>query len=392
MNYTIAEYAADVVYRVGQVCNDNDVPHPTILSESGRALVAFSSMMVTEVSDVSGFDRFAIPTKLELKNSREELPQPIITLYDTYGAVQTGNLIELYHDAVQARDEALNLFNLGYMDLELRSVAERMFWAICARLLKRAQRLQEMPEELGELPGLLSDTYFCNFSVFQSLPDSWAIDQLFPVVPIHRLDEYPTRRAVLADITCDSDGKIDRFVDRKDVKRALELHQLRNSSESYYLGIFLLGAYQEILGDLHNLLGDTHAVHICMDEDGNWSVDEFVPGDTLTEVLEYAQYEPKHLQEAIRKETEAAVQKGRLTLQEGTQLFNFYRDGLNGYTYLEKYEDDATATGAAAGGPPGFSGVPATFPTLAGSATSPSGSTPSLSNGHAAAKNGGSNG
>jgi arginine decarboxylase len=347
MNYTIAEYAADVVYRIGRVCDENDVPHPTIMSESGRALVAFSSVMVTEVSDVSGFDRFEIPTKMELSTKREEIPQPLITLYDTYNVVKTGNLIELYHDAVQARDEALNLFNLGYLDLELRSVAERLFWAICSRILRRAQKLEEMPEELAELPGLLSDTYFCNFSVFQSMPDSWAIDQLFPVVPIHRLEEYPTRRAVLADITCDSDGKIDRFVDRKDVKRSLEVHELRGI-EPYYLGIFLLGAYQEILGDLHNLLGDTHAVHIRLDEDGQWSVDEFIAGDTLTEVLEYVQYEPKQLQEAIRKETELAVQKGRLTLQESTQLFNFYRDGLNGYTYLERYEEEPPAQAHAA--------------------------------------------
>jgi arginine decarboxylase len=288
--------------------------------------------MVVEVAGVTGFDSFEIPEVPE-DPGETDLPAPIVTLFETYLQVRDEGLIGLYHDAEQARDEAMNLFNLGYLDLSLRSVAERLYWAICGCVLARAAELDELPEELEGLPTELSDTYFCNFSVFQSLPDSWAIDQLFPVVPIHRLNEEPTRRGILADVTCDSDGKIDHFVDRQDVKRSLELHSLHE--EPYYLGIFLCGAYQETLGDLHNLFGDTHAVHITLDPEGDWTVDEYAEGDTVSEVLSYVGYEPSKMLTSLRKEAERALNKRRLTVAEASQFVQLFRDGMQGYTYLE---------------------------------------------------------
>jgi arginine decarboxylase len=313
-------------------CDQKDVPHPMIISESGRAMVAQSTVMVVEVAGVTGFDAFELP-EIPERPDETDLPPPIVTLIETYQQVRDEGLIGLYHDAEQARDEAMNLFNLGYLDLHLRSLAERVYWAICGCVLARAASLDELPEELETLPTELSDTYFCNFSVFQSLPDSWAIDQLFPVAPIHRLNSEPTRRGIIADVTCDSDGKIDRFVDRVDVKSSLELHPLDDGP--YYLGIFLCGAYQETLGDLHNLFGDTHAVHIVLDQDGQWSVDEYAEGDTVSEVLSYVGYEPAKLLTALRKEAERALRHRLLSVAEASQFVQLFRDGMRGYTYLE---------------------------------------------------------
>jgi arginine decarboxylase len=338
-NYTLAQYASDAVYRIRMVCDQKDIPHPMILSESGRAIVAYSTLMVVEVAGVSGFDSFEIP---EVPENLEEidLPVPIVNLFQTFQQVEhdhgddLNQLIDFYHDAGQARDEALNLFGLGYLDLELRSIAERLYWRICSSLLNRALKLEEeLPEELQTLPVQLSDIYFCNFSVFQSLPDSWAIGQLFPIAPIHRLATEPSRRGVLADITCDSDGKIERFVELQDVKTTLELHPVTN--DPYYLGIFLCGAYQETLGDLHNLFGDTNAVHIMLDDDGGWIVDEYVEGDTVAEVLQYVGYEPSRLLVVTRKEAERAVRRGRLSVAQANQFLQLFRAGMYGYTYLE---------------------------------------------------------
>jgi arginine decarboxylase len=228
------------------------------------------------------------------------------------------------------------------MSLPMRAGAERLFWAIGHKLLERAARKGELPAEFEALPEILSDLYFCNFSLFQSMPDSWAIDQLFPIAPIHRLHEQPTRRGTLCDITCDSDGKIDHFVDKREDKKTLELHVVHDRPgegqgvEPYYLGVFLLGAYQEILGDLHNLLGDTHAVHISVDEQGQWHIDEIVEGDTVEEVLRYVQYDIEDMKRAMRLDIEAACRQGRLTLGEGKSLLKFYDEGLEGYTYLEE--------------------------------------------------------
>jgi len=245
--------------------------------------------------------------------------------------------VQAYHDARHARDEAMHLFTLGYLSLPLRGLAERLFWATCTQLRALAEHLDEMPEELENLEQDLRDTYFCNFSVFQSVPDSWALRQIFPVMPIHRLDEVPTRRGVLADITCDSDGKLDLFQDPKVIKKTLELHAVREGDE-YYLAVFLVGAYQETLGDLHNLFGDTHVVHVKVEPDGGWSIAELVEGDSVREVLAYFQYNPEDLFDRMFQDCEAAVREGRLTVNESRSLLSFYRSGLNGYTYLEGEE------------------------------------------------------
>jgi arginine decarboxylase len=346
INYTVQEYAADVVYRIKSVCDSAGVTHPKILSESGRAMVAYSSVLVLDVLGTSRFESDPGLPEIEAAIKAEsEPPQPVLDLLDTYQNMTDRNLLEAYHDSTQARDEAMSLFSLGYMSLQMRAAAEKLFWAIGHKLLEKCQKRGEIPDEFEALPELLSDIYFCNFSLFQSMPDSWAIDQLFPIAPIHRLNEEPTRRGILGDITCDSDGKIDHFVDKRIDKKALELHEVKDlpgeatGVEPYYVGVFLLGAYQEILGDLHNLLGDTHAVHVSLSTDPNgtvsWEIDEVIEGDTVEEVLRYVQYDIDDMKRAMRLDIEAACRQGRLTLAEGKSLLKFYDDGLEGYTYLE---------------------------------------------------------
>jgi arginine decarboxylase len=329
VNYTLQEYANDVVFRIKSVCDEAEVPHPTIISESGRAMVAYHSVLVFDVLGVSNFDRYQAPPTLP-----PDPPQQIADLWSIYRDLSKKNLLESYHDAVQIMDEALNMFNLGSLSIELRALTERLFWAFCSKVLKVIRELDYVPEELQGLGALLSDTYFCNFSIFQSMPDSWAIKQLFPILPIHRLNEPPTRRAVLGDITCDSDGKIDQFIDLRDVRNSLELHPF--NGEPYYLGAFLLGAYQEILGDLHNLFGDTNAVHVSLDDDGEINLDAVIKGDTVREVLAYVQYSADELLAGMRKDVERAVRAGKISLEESRQLLRFYESGLEGYTYLEE--------------------------------------------------------
>jgi arginine decarboxylase len=332
MNYTMAEYANDVVYRIASVCNAREVPHPMIISESGRAIAAHHSVLVFNTLGRSALDGFEI-AKADLDQARAA-PQPVKDLADAWRTVTPRRLVECYHDAVTARDEALQMFKLGLLSLEYRGLAERLYWSTCTKVRDAARKLDGIPEELSELEGILSDTYFCNFSVFQSLPDSWAIDQLFPIVPVHRLGEQPTRKAVLADITCDSDGKIDRFVSLRDVKRTLELHPLRDGEE-YYIAAFLVGAYQETLGDLHNLFGDTHVVHIRLHDEGGWWIDEIVKGDTANKVLEYMEYDVAELYPALARDCERAVRDGRMTVAESQSIKRFYENELNGYAYLE---------------------------------------------------------
>jgi len=328
VNYTLQEYANDVVFRVKSVCDEAGVRHPTIISESGRAVVAYHSLLVFDVLGVSNFDRYQAPPEIPADS-----PQPISDLFAIYRDLSKKNFLEAYHDAVQSVDEAMNLFNLGYLTIELRALTEQLFWALCGKLLKIVRELEYVPEELQGLEALLSDTYFCNFSIFQSMPDSWAINQLFPIMPIHRLNEAPTRRAVLGDITCDSDGKIDQFIDLRDVRNTLELHPF--DGQPYYLGAFLLGAYQEILGDLHNLFGDTNAVHVSLDEQGEVNLDTVIKGDTVREVLHYVQYSADEMATRMRKDVERAVRAGKISLDESRQLLSFYESGLEGYTYLE---------------------------------------------------------
>lgn len=358
MNYSLEEYATDVVYRIKAVCDQalggEGVPHPRILSESGRALVAHSSILVTDVLSASQFGadpdlKWVRATIASEQERGEEVPQPLLDLLDAYERSQTdADLYEVFHDLMTARDESVSLFGMGYLTLPLRAVCERLFWATGQAILRASDSDPDLAATVDGLPDLLSDIYFCNFSLFQSLPDSWAIDQLFPIMPIHRLNERPTRQAILADITCDSDGKIDRFCSPEggDANHALALHELEvnpDPEESsggvwhkpYYLAIFLVGAYQEVLGDLHNLFGDTHAVHISLDEDGHPSIDEYIEGDTVKEVLSYVQFDPESLKKDIRKDIERATKGGQMTLDEGRELMRFYEQGLEGYTYLE---------------------------------------------------------
>ena len=332
INYGLQEYANDVVFHVKEICDAAGVEHPTIISESGRAMVAHHSVLVFNVLGWSGFARFDVPQTLT-PEQRQQMPMPVVNLFDTYCGVNDQNYMEYYHDAQISKDAVLNLFSLGYCSLENRSVAERLFFAICAKVLKIIRRMDYVPDEFENLEAMLSDTYFCNYSIFQSMPDSWAIDQLFPIMPIHKLQEEPTCRGILADITCDSDGKVDRFIDRRRVKSVLELHPYDGSD--YFIAAFLVGAYQEILGDLHNLLGDTNAVHVSIDEAGRYSVDDVVEGDTVREVLQYVQFSADDLKRAMRKSVEKALREQKLTIDESRVLLKFYENGLEGYTYLE---------------------------------------------------------
>jgi arginine decarboxylase len=335
MNYTLNEYASDVVYRIASVCNARDIPHPMIISESGRAVAAYHSVLIFDALGSSQLDKFRVTgDRGEDYGGDEELPQPVQDLFEAYRAVSERRLVECYHDALTAREQALQMFNLGLLSLEFRGLTERLYWGTLAKIRDACRKLERLPEELEDLEAILSDTYFCNFSVFQSLPDSWAIDQLFPIMPIHRLGERPTRTAVLADITCDSDGKIDHFVSLRDVKRTLELHELK-PDEKYYLAAFLVGAYQETLGDLHNLFGDTHVVHVRLHDEGGWWIEEIVKGDTANKVLEYMEYDVAELYPALARDCERAIRDGRMTLAESQSLKRFYESELDGYAYLE---------------------------------------------------------
>ncbi len=330
MNYTMQEYANDIVFGLMEICDPAGIPHPTIVTESGRAVVAHHSMLVIDILGLGEFDVGKAPEKLDESASRV-----VRNLLDTFRDVSLKNVRESYHDALEYREEALSLFSLGQLSLTERVIADDIFWAFCQKVLKIVRDMREVPEEFEGLERALSDTYFCNFSMFQSLPDSWAIDQLFPIMPIHRLTEEPTRRAVLADITCDSDGKIDHFIDRRDVKSVLELHPF-NSGEEYHLGVFLIGAYQEILGDLHNLFGNTNTVHVSLAPGGGYLIEHVVAGDTVTDVLKYVSYAREDLVARVRRFAELAVRRSRMSLEETRSLVRMYEEGLSGYTYLER--------------------------------------------------------
>jgi arginine decarboxylase len=329
MNYTVQEYANDVVDAIKEICDQGGVPHPNLVSESGRALTAHHSVLVVNVLGVTEFET-------HVPKERPPATAPLVAnLWETYSGVSHKNLLESYHDALEYKDQVLQLFNLGHLSLSDRVQCENLFWATCDKVLRMVRNQAHVPEELEGLEKALSDTYFCNFSMFQSLPDAWAVDQLFPICPIHRLDEEPTQRATLADITCDSDGKLDSFIDLRDVKHVLELHG-KPEHENYYLGIFLVGAYQEILGDLHNLFGDTNTVHVSLNDEGEYDVKDVVAGDTVSEVLSYVDYSPSDLLGRLRSNVEAALRKKLLTIEESRQLINRFRQGMIGYTYLDQ--------------------------------------------------------
>jgi arginine decarboxylase len=333
VNYTLQEYANDVVHHLASVCDEAGVAHPTIISESGRAVAAYHSALVFGVLGVAGQGN-GDESLLDIPPDSE---QPLHDLVDTHKNVTARNVLESFHDAQQAMDVTMTLFSTGYLTLDQRALAENLFWAICKKIKRLTEQLDFVPEELEGLDMLLSDTYFCNFSLFQSMPDSWAIKQLFPLMPIHRLAERPTRHAVLGDITCDSDGKVDQFIDRRDVKRTIRLHGF--NGQPYYLGAFLIGAYQEILGDLHNLFGDTNTVHVDLSGNGEVVIEAMVKGDTVREVLDYVEFEPSDLIERLQTAVETSVREGRLSHQEAGRFLKFYEEALDGYTYLEEPGD-----------------------------------------------------
>ena len=328
VNYTLQEYANDVIYHVLTVCDDAEIPHPTIISESGRAIAAYHSVLIFNVLGIASQGDEELPTELS-----DEVEQPLLDLLNTYNELNVRNVLESYHDAQQALDMAISAFAAGYMPLDQRSTAESFFWAICRKICKLVDQLEFVPEELEKLNAMLAETYFCNFSLFQSLPDSWAIKQLFPVMPIHRLNEEPTQRAILGDITCDSDGKIDSFIDRRGVCKTLPLHA--SNGQPYYLGVFLLVAYQEILGDLHNLFGDTNAAHVSLSDEGEFVIETIIKGDTVTEVLDYVQFNSSELLSRLQTSVEIAVLKNRIGQEEAGVFLKLYEDGLRGYTYLQ---------------------------------------------------------
>ncbi len=349
-NYNMQNYAYDVVAEIKEACTEHKIPVPTIVSESGRAIASHQSILIFDVLNVSGIPSHDIPplritkkqsdaqadeqkheqTEAQTEDQQEHLI--IRNLFETIENINVDNYQEAYHDATQFKEEAVSLFSFGYLNLEQRARVERLYWEACDRILKIVRLQNYVPDDLEDLEKIMATTYYCNFSVFQSAPDSWAIDQLFPIMPIHRLNEEPSCRGTIADLTCDSDGKIDKFIDLRDVKSVLELHPFQ-PEEPYFLGLFLGGAYQEILGDLHNLFGDTDAAHIHVTPNG-YQVEHVIKGDTMTEVLEYVQYSRDGLLESMRRETEKALQAKTITLDEARLLLQKYEHGLNGYTYL----------------------------------------------------------
>jgi arginine decarboxylase len=326
VNYSLQEYAADIVSQVAEICNERGVPHPDIVTESGRALTAHHSVLVFNVLDTNQMLVGQIPETLGQDEDRI-----IQQMYESFASVSRKNFQEAYHDALQFKEEAATAFNLGVLDLKGRARAEELFYAICEKILKIVRELPYVPDELENLEKHLTDTYYCNFSLFQSLPDHWAVRQLFPTMPIDRLNKQPSRRAVLADLTCDSDGKMDEFIDLRDVKHFLELHP--PNGEPYYVASFLVGAYQEILGDLHNLFGDTDAVHVKLDGD-DYVVEHVVEGDSVAEVLSYVQYSKDDLVSRVRRAMEIALREKRITPAESGRLMRRYEESLEGYTYL----------------------------------------------------------
>ncbi len=332
VNYSIQEYANDVVYSMVSAADKAGLPHPNVVAESGRALTAHHSVLVFNVLETT-----ALPLWNETDYPvTENDPEALRELHAIYRNLSNNGLLEAWHDALQIREDVLDGFNLGLFDLKTRAVAERLFWSIAQKLHRLAGGMKNPPFELLSLSKLLAEKYFCNFSLFQSLPDAWAIDQIFPIMPIQRLDEEPTTQVTLQDITCDSDGQIDHFIHSGELSRSLPLHPLK-SGESYYLGAYLVGAYQEILGDLHNLFGDTNAVHVVVDtsSQGGYRIEQVIDGESVADVLDYVQFSAKKLVRDMETWVSSSVKEGKITLQEGKEFLANYRSGLYGYTYLE---------------------------------------------------------
>ena len=329
MNYSIQEYANDAVSALVDGCVKNDIKQPNIITESGRSLTAHHSVLVFEVLETT-----SLPAWDENKEIGPDDHELARELYDIWDRLNQPRLFESWHDALQIREEALDLFNLGLLDLRTRAIIEQLFWSVAREVSDMVNSMRHPPEELKKISKMVSDKYFCNFSLFQSLTDSWAIDQLFPIVPIERLDEKPTRTCTIQDITCDSDGKIANFITSHGTSSTLPVHPV-TPGQPYYLGVFLVGAYQEILGDMHNLFGDTNAVHISVFED-HYEIDRVIDGETVAEVLDYVQFNPKTLVRNVEAWVKASVESGRITMAEGKEFLANYRAGLSSYTYLER--------------------------------------------------------
>ncbi len=328
MNYSIQEYANDAISELVDVCMKNNLKQPNIITESGRSLSAHHELLIFEVLET---------TQLPIWNESEEVApsdhELALELYDIWDKLNQQRLLESWHDALQIREEALDRFSLGMLDLKTRAQIEKLFWSVAREVNEIAKTMKHVPDEL-RISKMLPDKYFCNFSLFKSLPDSWAIDQMFPIMPIARLDERPSRTATIQDITCDSDGKISNFISDHGVSNSLPIHQLKDN-ESYYLGVFLVGAYQEILGDMHNLFGDTNAVHISVYSD-HYEIDQIIDGETVADVLTYVEYSPKKLVRNVETWVTRSMKSGKITPEEGREFLSNYRSGLYGYTYLEK--------------------------------------------------------
>jgi len=329
-NYSLDEYCSDVVETIMTCMDANGIEHPAIITESGRATVAYYSVLLFNILDVSRFQALPLPESLP-----EQMPELIQNMAEVLKSITVRNIQECYNDALYYRDEIRQLFKHGDINLRDRALGELMFWHAMQRIAAESKKMKHIPQEMKDIDTVLADIYYGNFSVFQSLPDAWAIDHHFPVMPIHRLNEEPTRQGIVADITCDCDGKIDKFIDIHGVKNALALHELK-SDEEYYLGVFLVGAYQETLGDLHNLLGDTNVVSIRVDEDGDYSFVREIEGDSVADVLTYVEYDPKQMVVDFRQTAEEAIRKGRITPLERHQIMNAFEAGLRGYTYFER--------------------------------------------------------
>ena len=335
-NYNMQNYANDIVAQVKDMCERANIKVPILVSESGRAICAHQSVLIFDVLSTNDAADDA-PQRL-----KTDEPLVLHNFWETYSSIDDNNYQETYNDAIQFKEEALSLFNLGYLSLAQRAEAERLYWACCHKIARIISRLDYVPDDLEDLGKMMTSIYYVNLSIFQSVPDAWAIDQLFPIMPIHRLNEEPTAKGILADLTCDSDGKIDRFIDLKDVKDALALHPLIETitssshcrqSEPYYIGMFLVGAYQEIMGNLHNLFGDTNVVHIKLTPQG-YQIEHIVKGDTIREVLSYVQYDSEDFLEIMRRRTELALQEGRINIDDAQRLLKNYERGLSSYTYL----------------------------------------------------------
>ena len=328
VNYSIQEYINDSVYSFTDVANRNGIPHPNIITESGRSLAAHHSVLVLDVLGAASLP--VMPEEFEAKPTDHKL---VKDLYEIWCNLTPKTMLEDWHDAEQIREDSLDLFAHGMINLKTRAEIEAMYWSVCHEINGLTRGMKHIPDELRGLDKLLADKYFCNFSLFQSLPDCWGIDQLFPIMPLQRLDERPSRNCTLQDITCDSDGKISNFVAGGTLSNVLPVHALRKN-EPYYIGVFLVGAYQEILGDMHNLFGDTNAAHISVKDD-TYHIDQIIDGETVEEVLEYVQYNPKKLVRQIEQWVTKCVKEGKLSLEEGKEFLSNYRSGLHGYTYLE---------------------------------------------------------